>query len=127
MTTLESGADHLCPYGVPPPCWPPLWSYGLGIGILRCLASFSLQFGNGSLTTIFLGVLGVVALRLWRDCSHWSHHQDTAEVVTMGALLFLLGRRTHVKSKLVFTSHLLDVSALVRGDAIQQLCNKLKR
>ena len=56
MTTLVSGVDRLCPYGVP----PPLRSY-VGIGILSRHAGFGLQYGHGSHAVVFLKILSIVA------------------------------------------------------------------
>ena len=60
MTALASGADRLRPYAVPPPCLPPLRSYGLGIGILLHLVSFVCNLVAVLPVVVFLGVLGII-------------------------------------------------------------------
>jgi len=47
------------PLWVPPHCLRLLQSNDLGIGILRHLAGFDLQYGRCSLNVVFLGVLGI--------------------------------------------------------------------
>ena len=65
---------------------------------------------------VFLRVLSIVARPILVDCLLRGHHQDTTGDVTMGdSAFFAQIECIHAKSKLVFVSHLLDVSTFLRG------------